>query len=201
MISAKAADVKTVNEVIPATVDLSWKTKKILKMDRYCDFFVAPPLSQDDELFKAICHVIELRNNLVHANITAEMREHLLKTQEGVLVVTPRKVGSEKYGISGDYRTLSNGAVIRTMRLVKKYLATCLQSMEEHLAEQLDISLNLFWITYVWPQDKNAKMVLYYPPNIPRPKGMIGMSTKLDGEYYYLGEEEYVATSEAEIFG
>ena len=30
--TAKAAEVKTVKEVIPAAVDLSWKTKKIMKI-------------------------------------------------------------------------------------------------------------------------------------------------------------------------
>ena len=32
MISAKAAEVKTVKEVIHAAVDLSWKTKKMMKI-------------------------------------------------------------------------------------------------------------------------------------------------------------------------
>ena len=70
---------------------------KILEMDTYCHSFEHSPFIGKDELLSAVQHFINIRNQILHANICDPMEAHLVK-QDEYLLFTKREV-KEKYGI------------------------------------------------------------------------------------------------------
>ncbi|RLF44281.1 MAG: hypothetical protein DRN29_08750 [Thermoplasmata archaeon] len=164
---------------------------KILEMDVYCHSFDHPPLKEQDELFAALQHFINIRNLFLHANISDAMEAHLVKL-DGYLVVTRSEV-EEKYGITSDMRNLTNAHIIRANKLVRKLVVKVLQAMAEEVRYPFAIVHSHMWVEYVRKKPNSIYFPLRGKDYVPDSmiESILNESTELDKDYFDIGEEEF----------
>jgi len=167
---------------------------KILEMGVYCHSFSHPPFKEQDELFGAIQHFINVRNLFLHANISDAMEEHLVK-QGNYLLVT-RGEAPEKYGIASDMRNLTNAHVIRAGKLVKKLIVKVLQAVGEEVRFPFAIVHSYLWVDYLHQKPDSVQFPLSYNEDyVPVPdeviESILNKSTDLDEDYFNIGEKEF----------
>lgn len=171
------------NEMLPV---------KILEMDVYCHSLEHPPLREQDELFAAIQHFINVRNLFLHANISDVMEAHLVK-QNKYFIVT-RGGSKEKFGIASDMRNLTNAHVIRSDKLVQKLIIKVLQAMDEEVRSPFAIVHSYLWVEYLHQKPDSIHFPLSYEEDyVPDEvvESILNESTDLDEGYVNIGEEEF----------
>lgn len=165
---------------------------KILEMDVYCHSLEHPPLKEQDELFAAIQHFINVRNLFLHANISDVMEAHLVK-QNKYFIVT-RGESKEKYGIPSDMRNLTNAHVIRAGKLVQKLIVKVLQAMDEEARFPFAIVHSYLWVEYLRQKPDSIHFPLSYEGDyVPDEviESILNESTGLDEDYFNIDEKEF----------
>ena len=165
---------------------------KILEMDVYCHSLEHPPLKDQDELFAAIQHFINVRNLFLHANISNVMEAHLVKLDKYFIVT--RGESEEKYGIASDMRNLTNAHVIRASKLVQKLIVKVLQAMAEEVRYPFVIVHSSLWVEYLHQKPDSIHFPLSYEEDyVPDEviESILNESTNLDEDYLNIGEEKF----------
>jgi hypothetical protein len=166
---------------------------KILEMDTYCHSFKHPPLNKDDELFSAIQQFTNIRNLFMHANICAGMETPLVMHGEYPIVV--KKKSEEKFGLPTDIFELTNIHIIRTYKLVEKFVAKTILAMDDNVIGGFVIAHDCIYIDFIWDKPDSIRFVFeemeeyrWVDKHIERLKEI---PTDLGKDYYETDEKEF----------
>jgi hypothetical protein len=165
---------------------------KILDIDTYCSSFESTPVSLTDELFKAIQHLVNVRNSILHANISEAMESHLIRYKKHF--VFTEISDDEKFGISSNLKDISEKHIIRASKLVRKLVISVIRSMDIGTRYPFAIVHTQPWVAYFRIKDED-KTLIFVPEGISVNNEdvdtFLSESTALDKRYYDVSEEDF----------
>jgi hypothetical protein len=171
---------------------------KILELDLRCRSFAKAPFAASDELFKALQHIINARNSLLHANISSAMVREAVRTEGGALMLTTPQV-ERKYGLASDINVCTNVDVIRAGRLIQKMITRIISSLEPSVMGPYIIQHGYLFLGYGWTEKGEVTFQMDDYDYAELAEGstvrrFLAQSTELDDDYYRVDEPEYTST-------
>jgi hypothetical protein len=118
----------------------------------YCSCFKVRVLAMD-EAFKRWQAVINLRNNLIHANLSASMtlREH---TEGGVPFLISRDVGKNRYNLPDKFSELKQEHLDFVCETIEQMVESVLSSMKVRYQQELSKVLHRPYFRARWIDDE-----------------------------------------------
>jgi hypothetical protein len=171
------------NEMLPV---------KVLEMDMYCHSFDRSPLAGNKDLLDAISHLIEVRNLIIHANVSDAMHQRVI--MKGGYPLRIRNRPSSKFGIPIDVAHVTNKHVVQADMLVDKLIVSVIKAMSRKVRRDFATVHWLDWIYYEMPMQDTVRFDWKeeYTPSQYRIRKFFSQSTALDSEYYNVGVEEFL---------
>lgn len=166
---------------------------KLLEIDKYCDEIVQQVINSDEELFKVFQHLTNIRNDLLHANISKGMESHLVRIGEYELLTKEKP--QEKYGIKSHPGELTNVDVIRSRRIVEKIVVKIINTLNERIRWKFAIVHSYVLLPYYFDNRGRVDIPIFEEDFVPDEEieDILSLTPDLDEEYYDIGEDEYIA--------